>query len=230
MPFVPYNYSRLSYAIPALSSAVTNLPNKSLIRTDSWNSMTFQDLKIKFLNSMTFQDLHGLYEPYEVTKGFLDKQFEGHWTKVPVAPSKGIQDYLGIWTPGTGVRILCQWNLDSLEGFRIPWAVFWIPKHRILNSKAQDSGFQSTGFHKQKFPRFWNLNFLNLHEAIPGFSIFVQCICTYFSWQVLNIKNILATLSTTGSVVQPSSSISWGLAMTYENKFWIKLKLLFPRL
>ena len=162
---MPQNYSCLSYAIPALSSAVTNLPNKTLIRTDSWNSMTFQDLKIKFLNSMTFQDLHGLYEPYEVTKGFLDKQFEGHWTKVPVAPSKGIQDYLGIWTPGTGVRILCQWNLDSLEGFRIPWAVFWIPKHRILDSKAQDSGFQSTRFHKQKFPRFWNLNFLTRGDS-----------------------------------------------------------------
>ena len=204
-----------------MSSAVTNLPNKTLIRTDSWNSMTFQDLKIKFLNSMSFQDLHGLYEPYEVTKGFLDKQFEGHWTKVPVAPSKGIQDYLGIWTEGTRVRILCQWNLDSLEGFRIPWAVFWIPKHRILDSKAHDStskNFPDSGI--------W----IFLQEAIPGFSIFVQCICTYFSWQVLNIKNILATLSTTGSVVQPSSSISWGLAMTYENKFWIKLKLSFPRL
>ena len=33
---------------------------------------------------------------------------------------KGIQESLGIWTPGTGVRILCQWNLDSLEVFRIP--------------------------------------------------------------------------------------------------------------
>ena len=40
--------------------------------------MTFQDLNMKFLNSMTFQDFHGLYEPCEVTKGFLDKQFEGY--------------------------------------------------------------------------------------------------------------------------------------------------------
>ena len=61
--------------------------------------MTFQDLNMKFLNSMTFQDFHGLYEPCEVTKGFLDKQFEGHWTrggggggtelKGPVAQSPG---------------------------------------------------------------------------------------------------------------------------------------------
>ena len=58
----------------------------------------------------------------------------------------------------------CQWNLDSvfqsLVGFRIPWAVFRIPKPRISDSynctpdsKAQDSGFlqlysgfQSAGF------------------------------------------------------------------------------------
>ena len=32
--FVPYNYSSLSYAIPALSSAVTNLPDKTLIFSD----------------------------------------------------------------------------------------------------------------------------------------------------------------------------------------------------
>ena len=51
---------------------------------------------------------------------------------------KRIQDSLECWIPrcgfripGTGLRIPCQWNLDSgfqsLVGFRIPWAVFWIP-------------------------------------------------------------------------------------------------------
>ena len=67
-----------------------------------------------------------------------------------LAPCKGIQDRLGFrilesgldstpWfrIPGTKFRILCQWNLDSgyqsLVGFRIPWAVFWILKPRIPN-------------------------------------------------------------------------------------------------
>ena len=42
---------------------------------------------------------------------------------------------------------LCQWNLDSefqsLVEFRIPWAVFWIPKPRIPDSTSKnftDSG------------------------------------------------------------------------------------------
>ena len=55
--------------------------------------------------------------------------------KVPVAPRKGIQDSLGFWIPGTEFRFLCQWDLDSgfqsLEGFRITWAVFQIPESRI---------------------------------------------------------------------------------------------------
>ena len=58
----------------------------------------------------------------------------------------------------------CQWNLDSvfqsLVGFRIPWAVFRIPKPRISDSynctpdsKAQDSGFLQlySGFQRPGF-------------------------------------------------------------------------------
>ena len=63
--------------------------------------MTFQDLNMKFLNSMTFQDFHGLYEPCEVTKGFLDKQFEGHWT-----PDSGISISLHEAIPGFLILML----------------------------------------------------------------------------------------------------------------------------
>ena len=64
-----------------------------------------------------------------------------------IAPCKVIQDSLGfwipccgLWTPGTGFWIPCQWNVDC---------GLWIPIARrnslswILDSKAQDSGFQS---------------------------------------------------------------------------------------
>ena len=60
-PFVLFNYYSLSYIILALSSAVTNLPNKTLIFHDfQGQKMKFHDfpaLKTKFLNSMTFQPL-----------------------------------------------------------------------------------------------------------------------------------------------------------------------------
>ena len=61
----------------------------------------------------------------------------------------GIQDSLGLWIvrrkfriPGTGHRILYPWNLDSgfqsWVGFRIPWAVFRIPKPRISFSTGKN--------------------------------------------------------------------------------------------
>ena len=73
-------------------------------------------------------------------------------------PCKGIQDSLGFWIQrlgfriqSTGFRILCQWNLDSgfqsSVGFRIPWAVFPIPKSRILDSTSKnflDSGVRNS--------------------------------------------------------------------------------------
>ena len=65
-----------------------------------------------------------------------------------LAPCKGIRDSLvfsiprhEFQIPGTGFHILCQWNLDSgfqwLVGFRIPWAVFWIQKPRIPDSRIK---------------------------------------------------------------------------------------------
>ena len=57
----------------------------------------------------------------------------------------------------SGFRVLdsglIQWNLDSgfhsLVGFRIPWAVFWIPKPRILDSTSKI--FPDFGFYMSKF-------------------------------------------------------------------------------
>ena len=51
-----------------------------------------------------------------------------------------IQDCLGFWI---WMWIPYQLNLDSrfqsLAGFRIPWAQFWIPKPRTSNSKRKNS-------------------------------------------------------------------------------------------
>ena len=67
VPFALFNYSSLSYIVLALSSAVTKLPNKTLIfhnfKDRRLNSMTFQAWKMEFLNSMTFQVFHDLCEP-----------------------------------------------------------------------------------------------------------------------------------------------------------------------
>ena len=67
-----------------------------------------------------------------------------NFARANFAPCKGIQGSLGFWLPyhgfripGIEFRILCQWSLNSgfqsLVGFQIPWAVFWIPKPRILD-------------------------------------------------------------------------------------------------
>ena len=46
--------------------------------------------------------------------------------------------------PGTGLLVLCQWNLDSgfqsLVGVRIRWAVFRIPKAKIPGCTSKISG------------------------------------------------------------------------------------------
>ena len=86
--------------------------------------MTFQDLNMKFLNSMTFQDFHGLYEPCEVTKGFLDKQFEGHWTrgggghwtKSSCRPKSRIPHSSGKNFPDSGISISLH---EAIPGFLI---------------------------------------------------------------------------------------------------------------
>ena len=52
----------LSFTVFALSSAVTNLPNKTFYDRQL-NSMTFQAWKMKFLDSMTFKVFHDQSEP-----------------------------------------------------------------------------------------------------------------------------------------------------------------------
>ena len=67
-----------------------------------------------------------------------------NFARANFAPCKGIQGSLGFWLPhhgfripGIEFRILCQSSLNSgfqsLVGFQIPCAVFWIPKPRILD-------------------------------------------------------------------------------------------------
>ena len=62
----------------------------------------------------------------------------------PFAPSKGVQDSPGFWTPrcgfwipGAGFRFFCQWNLDS--GFRELYSGFQSPRFQISHEKFQDS-------------------------------------------------------------------------------------------
>ena len=66
------------------------------------------------------------------------------WFDWHFASCKGIQDSLGFWIPCHEFRILGTW-FQSLVGFRILWAVFWIPKLRIPDSTSKnctDSGIR----------------------------------------------------------------------------------------
>ena len=74
------------------------------------------------------------------------------------APCKGIQDSLEFWFPCRGFRI-------PITGFKIFFSETWIPDSscsRILDSynSIPDSKAQDSGFHKQKFRGFRNLDFL----------------------------------------------------------------------
>ena len=66
------------------------------------------------------------------------------WFDWHFASCKGIQDSLGFCIPCRGFRIPAT-GFQSLVGFRIPWAVFWIPKPRIPDSTSKnctDSGIR----------------------------------------------------------------------------------------
>lgn len=62
-------------------------------------------------------------------------------SKIPLHESWESKTCGGLRILGTRVRTLCQWNLNSwlqpLVRFRIPWAIFWIPKTRIRDSKSK---------------------------------------------------------------------------------------------
>ena len=86
---------------------------------------------------------------------------------------KGIQDSLEFRIPGTGLQFLSDpgfWTpIVYLVGFRIPWAVFRIPKPRIPDSISKI--FPDFGFQKQKFPGFRNPNCLTRGESYIELSV-----------------------------------------------------------
>ena len=93
--------------------------------------------------------LHSCCLFYLLWSATKDRPGKGNCTRAVVSQSKGIQDSLEYWIPchrlripGTGFRILCQWNLDpgfqSLEGFQSPWDVLQIPKPRIPDSTSKN--------------------------------------------------------------------------------------------
>jgi len=72
-----------------------------------------------------------------------------------IAKCKVIQDCLGLHAVDSGFHGLdssiCQWTLDfgfqSIVGFRIPWAVLWIPEPGIPDSRSKI--FPHSGFHRR---------------------------------------------------------------------------------
>ena len=67
------------------------------------------------------------------------------WFDWHFASCNGIQDSLGFWIPCRGFRISAT-GFQSLVGFQIFLAVFWIPKPRIPDSTAKISRFPESGF------------------------------------------------------------------------------------
>ena len=67
--------------------------------------------------------------------------------KVFFAPCKGIQDSLGFQIPRCRFRIpgTAFQTLAVEFGFRIPWALFWIPKRKIPDSTSNN--FPDSGIH-----------------------------------------------------------------------------------
>ena len=144
-------------------------------------------------------------DPARLQKDFSISSLKATELKVPVAQCKGIQDTFGFWIPDSRYSILDSFSVGL--GFRISIAE-GIPDSLscIPDSKVQDSRFQW-----QKFPGFRNLNFLTRGDSW----IFNICRMTWSSVHfhvfllTSTYKNILATLSTTGSVVPPWRAENW---------------------
>ena len=79
----------------------------------------------------TFYDFMRWPKPIE-NRPFSDPA----WSDWHFASCNGIQDRLGFWIPCRGFRIPVT-GFQSLVGFRILWAVFWIPKPRKPDSTAK---------------------------------------------------------------------------------------------
>ena len=77
--------------------------------------------------------------------------------KMPAREAKRIAPCKGIVVVDSGFQVL-DFRFQSLVGFRIPGAVFRIPKPRIPNSTSKN--FMDSGYHKQVFPGFSNLDSL----------------------------------------------------------------------
>ena len=102
---------------------------------------------------------------FSVEQAFVGRNEKRAPLKMPareakrIAPCKGIEDSLvsGFYVVDSGFQVL-DFRFQSLVGFRIPGAVFRIPKPRISNSTSKN--FMDSGYHKQVFPGFSNLDSL----------------------------------------------------------------------
>ena len=83
-----------AYVVLAMSSAVNNLSNKTLIFHDFQGPTIkfhdFPDLELKFLNSMTFQVFHDCANPISKGQRLCTGQFQNHPSPPPGKPQ-------GIW-------------------------------------------------------------------------------------------------------------------------------------
>ena len=102
---------------------------------------------------------------FSVEQAFVGRNEKRAPLKMPareakrIAPCKGIEDSLvsGFHVVDSGFQVL-DFRFQSLVGFRIPGVVFRIPKPRIPNSTSKN--FMDSGYHKQVFPGFSNLDSL----------------------------------------------------------------------
>ena len=102
---------------------------------------------------------------FSVEQAFVGRNEKRAPLKMPareakrIAPCNGIEDSLvsGFHVVDSGFQVL-DFRFQSLVGFRIPGAVFRIPKPRIPNSTSKN--FMDSGYHKQVFPGFSNLDSL----------------------------------------------------------------------
>ena len=101
-----------------------------------------------------------------------------------IAPCNGIQDSVGLWIlrsryhiPGSGFRIVCQWNLDSgfqsLVGFQIRSDVFRTPKPRIPDSTSKN--FLDSGRFRNPDSLIWGER-ISLDTSISTKLIYFQCL------------------------------------------------------
>ena len=83
----------------------------------------------------------------------------------------------GFHAVDSGFQLLDSKSFSVELGFRIPTAIFWVPKSKMLDSTSKN--FQDSGFKRQKFSGFRNSDSLTWVDSSTRKLLLRCCVGTF---------------------------------------------------